>query len=63
MFFNEVLIFNKFNLDYNTKKRIIERMQKENEQSYSANALLEMDYEDITEDRSMDLSINSNTQN
>ena len=63
LFFNEVLIFNKFNLDYNTKKRIIERMQKENEQSYSANALLEMDYEDITEDRSMDLSINSNTQN
>ena len=43
LFFNEVLILNLFGLDYNTKKRIEERIQKENEETDKANKMLEMD--------------------
>ena len=45
MFFNEVLILNIFKLDYNTKKRIIERLELENEESYQENKLMEMEEE------------------
>ena len=43
LFFNEVLILNLFGLDYNTKKRIEERLQKESEETEKANKMLEMD--------------------
>lgn len=43
LFFNEVLILNLFGLDYNTKKRIEERLQKEYEETDKANKMLEMD--------------------
>ena len=43
LFFNEVLILNLFGLDYNTKKRIEERLQKENEETDKANKMLEME--------------------
>ena len=42
LFFNEVLILNICNLDYNTKKRITERMQLE-EKSYDINKIIEME--------------------
>ena len=45
MFFNEVLILNIFKLDYNTKKRIIERLELENEENYQENKLMEMEEE------------------
>ena len=45
LFFNEVLILNIFKLDYNTKKRIIERLELENEENYQENKLMEMEEE------------------
>lgn len=45
LFFNEILILNLFGLDYNTKKRIEHRLQKENFENTQATKLLEMDPE------------------
>ena len=47
--FNEVLILNICNLDYNTKKRIVERMQLE-EDSIDINKIIEMEDQNIIND-------------
>ena len=46
LFFNEVLILNICNLDYNTRKRIEERMKSE-EENYDINKIIEMEDEII----------------
>ena len=49
LFFNEVLILNVCNLDYNTKKRIVERMQLE-EDSIDINKIIEMEDQNTIND-------------
>ena len=44
--FNEVIILNFWGLDYNTKKRINERIKKENRETENERNLLEMDTEE-----------------
>ena len=49
LFFNEVLILNVCNLDYNTKKRIVERMQLD-EDSIDINKIIEMEDQNTIND-------------
>ena len=60
LIFNEVVILNFCNLDYNTKKRIRERQRYESKKTTSAQILLENDEENIEmrEQQSSDLSSN-----
>ena len=60
LFFNEILILNICNLDHNTEKRIIERMQLEKEESNRVNILLEMEEENGERDRKTISSCSSN---
>ena len=46
LFFNEVLILNILKLDYNTKKRIIERMQSETRKAIKEYRLFENEDEE-----------------
>ena len=50
LFFNEVLILNIWGLDYNTRKRIDERLQLESMETDNANKLLELDSQKAEED-------------
>ena len=62
LFFNEVLILNICNLDYNTKKRITERMQLE-EKSYDINKIIEMEDNPVNEDNGENGDNNENREN
>ena len=50
LFFNEVLILNIFKLDYNTKKRIIERMRSETEKAQEDNRIFDAEEEEENEE-------------
>ena len=50
LFFNEVLILNLFGLDYNTRKRIVSRLDEENTENKNATKLLEMETEKTDDD-------------
>ena len=49
--FNEIIILNFWKLDYNTKKRIQQRMRNENSIVFDENGLIDTDIDDIDDEK------------